>query len=307
MFSLRMPPVRGVYTSCLLLLSFLAASCGRDHPTAPSANLAPSAAPALSPESFVSQRFSDERAETSEPRDANWREIDSPTVITRPGFYRVTKSFSVDAATANGIVIRSDRVVLSLGRHEIRGPGHKLGIGIAVQNAHHVWIWGGRLSTFGVGVLLEGSSRVGVSGVHVTGGDETADPANGNPPQIGFLLINSPRNRIAWNVARDVNLGLFVRGSGSVENRIRDNQITAGRNGLLGICYNPAAGAGPEGPARDDVFGNVLARFGTGIQASSGSTENRFRRNVIRYFDEAYRDFNGSNVFERNETVQIAR
>jgi hypothetical protein len=54
------------------------------------------------------------------------------------------------------------------------------------------------------------------------------------------------------------------------------------------------------------VTHNLLDRFGTGIQTSAGSADNRFRFNTIRYFDRAWQDFNGTNEFLHNESMQIS-
>jgi hypothetical protein len=78
-----------------------------------------------------------------------------------------------------------------------------------------------------------------------------------------------------------------------------------GVNGLLAICYNPAEGEGPAGPTSDLVIFNLLKRFGTGIQTSTGSANNKFNHNTIFYFNQAWNDFNGTNEFRNNRTKQI--
>jgi hypothetical protein len=243
------------------------------------------------------------KTDVTEPaRSSGYQGITGPTVITNPGYYRVASDFS---ASQDGIVIRSNWVWLDLRGHTITGPGNKIGRGIVLDNVKHVLVTGGELETFGIGVALEGSAKSCVRRVDVEGGDEFANPAGGIPPQIGILLVNSYRNNIRRNEFDNVNLGIFVRGAGSFENRIARNAVIGGDNGLLGICYNPAMGEGPAGPQRDRVTSNFLCRFGGGIQTSAGSAENRFRSNTIRYFSFAYEDFNGSNIFRNNDAVQI--
>lgn len=231
--------------------------------------------------------------------------IKGPTVISKPGVYRVVQGFSVDQATGDGIVVRSSGVFLWLGQHRISGPGAKIGRGIVLDNVRHVLVQGGRLESFGVGVALDGAERCAVRGVYVAGDDGFADPANGIPPQIGVLLVNSAYNRIARNHLQRINLGLFVRGAGSHDNVLRRNHVVGGVNGLLGVCYNPAPSAGPEGPTSDRVAANTFSRFGKGIQASAGSARNHFVSNRIEYFSVAYEDLNGTNVFRHNRAVQI--
>lgn len=233
--------------------------------------------------------------------------IEAPTVIDQPGVYRLVKDIGADPATGVAILIRSDDVTLSLGGHTLSGPGNKQGRAIVVENAQRVRVSRGRIERFGVGVQLSNVRRSAVRGLWIQGGDEPADPANGNPPQIGVLLVNSAHNRIARIDAWRVNLGLFVRGPGSYQNLLRRNTVVAGEHGLLGICYNPAPGGGPEGPQNDLVERNRLSRFGTGIQTSAGSERNVFRRNLIEYFVSPYEDLNGTNVFRDNVTEQLAR
>ena len=229
--------------------------------------------------------------------------IKGPTTITRPGDYRLAASLEI--ASGDGIVIKANHVRLWLGDYRLRGPGNKQGRAITIDGARDVKVRGGNIERFGIGVVVLGSSDCSIKGVSVRGGDETADPANGNPPQIGILLVNSSENRISRNHLHGINLGIFVRGGGSYENVIRRNEVEAGDHGLLGICYNPAMGEGPAGPRKDRVTHNILNRFDTGIQTSMQSERNLFRLNSIRYFTAPYQDLNGSNIFERNRTRKI--
>lgn len=230
--------------------------------------------------------------------------ISGPTVITSPGDYRVVADFSVSDPGGDAIVIRSSGVRVSLGGRTITGPGNKQGRGVVIENAHDVLVEGGTLRTFGVGVALIDTRDSEVRGVSVEGGDEFADPP-AVAPQIGLLLIDSAGNRIRDNRLDRVNLGTFVRGGGSRDNRIERNVATAGFNGLLGICYNPAEGAGPAGPRGDRVLRNTLDGFGVGIQASEESADNRFIANVIRFHVRAWEDRNGSNQFLGNQATDL--
>lgn len=229
--------------------------------------------------------------------------ITGPTIITEPGFYRVTEDFTVPEG--DGIVIQCNHVTLNLNGHTITGPGNKLGRGLVLDGSNGSVVRNGRVQQFGIGVALLGSNDNVVRQVDIVGGDEFADPPNGIPPQIGILLVNSAENSITGNDLSLINLGVFVRGAGSYENRIRKNEIEGGMNGLLGICYNPAEGEGPAGPHDDDLRNNLLNRFGVGIQFSAESAENRFARNTVYYFSSPWEDFNGSNSFVHNTTMLI--
>jgi len=236
-------------------------------------------------------------AEISSLNKSNVTEITGPTVITEPGNYKVAEDFS---ATSDAIVIQADYVRLDLNDHKITGPGNKVGRGIVLDGVSNVIVRNGTLQTFGTGVALLGSSKSIVKNVRVRGGDEVP-----GPPQTGVLLVNSYLNLVRNNEFLDVNLGLFVRGGGSYENRLAHNLARAGNNGVLGICYNPAAGEGPAGPTNDLVRFNTLNRFGAGIQTSAGSANNKFNRNTIYFFNQAWNDFNGTNEFRNNRTKQI--
>jgi hypothetical protein len=231
-------------------------------------------------------------------------EITGPTEITEPGQYRVTQDFSVSPETGDGIVVRAGGVHLDLAGHTITGPGNKVGRGVVVEGVGDVIIEGGTLRTFGIGVALLGATSTTVREITVEGGDEFADPP-AVPPQIGVLLVNSARNTITETHVTGANLGYFVRGAGSYDNRLVRNAAVAGTHGLLGICYNPAMGEGPVGPSGDTVQRNSLDGFGGGIQASAGSENNRFVANTIRFREFAWEDRNGSNRFLGNRSEDL--
>ncbi|MGH7726726.1 MAG: right-handed parallel beta-helix repeat-containing protein [Candidatus Eiseniibacteriota bacterium] len=229
--------------------------------------------------------------------------ITGPTIISSPGHYRLTDDF---VAQEDGIVIVASHVRLWLGEHRLFGPGNKVGRAVVIDGADDVTVVGGRIEHFGFGAVLLGASQCRLSRLEILGGDETADPPNGNPPQVGIMLINSGSNVVTRNRLSRVNLGIFVRGGGSSSNRIDANEVVGGDHGLLAICYNPAPVGDPAGPHDDRVRLNLLARFGTGIAASAQSAENQFELNTIRYFVSAYSDQNGTNVFRNNRTEQVA-
>jgi parallel beta-helix repeat protein len=231
-----------------------------------------------------------------------YQSISGPTTITRPGIYYLESDFSTPD---DGIVIQSNFVILNLGDHTISGPGNKSGRGVVIDHSKYVIVYGGNFEQFGTGVMFDEASRSSVRYAEIMGGDEIADPSAGIAPQIGIMLKNSSRNWIFGNKISMTNLGIFVRGGGSSRNKIYHNKAMGGDRGLLAICYNPVPGEGGAGPSRDNIRFNYLSRFGSGIQTSEGSEKNSFLFNTIKYFDEAYRDFNGSNKFKRNETMQL--
>jgi hypothetical protein len=233
---------------------------------------------------------------------SGWSEITGPTTITEPGFYRVTSDFS---ASDDAIVIQSDWVFLSLGRFTITGPGDKMGRGVVLDNVNWVCVSGGNLQTFGMGVVLLNSMHTSVRRVHIVGGDVFADPGNGIAPQIGIMAVNSPNNLIFGNRIELLNLGIFIRGGGSHSNRVVTNRLMGGDLGLLAICYNPDGSGDPAGPYGDRVSLNHMSRFRGGIQANSGSHDNVFSHNKIKYFVYDVQDVDDANTFFANQSEQI--
>jgi len=233
---------------------------------------------------------------------ANWTPISGPTTITQSGYYRVTSDFS---ASDDAIMIQADHVYLQMHGHTITGPGNKAGRGVVVDGANAVYIYGGSLENFGLGVQMINSSHVYVVGVKVTGGDEFADPANGVAPQIGIMSLNSNSNFIYANHLSLVNLGIFIRGDGSYNNVIYRNFVTGGDRGLLAVCYNPDGSGDPAAGHNDLIIRNFLDRFGLGLQFKAMAHDNRFLANVVYYFNSPWEDLNGSNQIAYNRTRQL--
>ena len=292
-----------VCLAALVVLTFAAAGCGKAmRSTAPDqAANSVFASEAATPVDDDEESSSDASADRDAMRLA--QPITGPTTISSPGNYRLTEDL---VAQGDGIVITASHVRLWLGENRLYGPGNKVGRAVVVDGAQDVTVSGGRIEHFGFGAVLLNASYCRLKELRIKGGDETADPRNGNPPQIGIMLVNSAYNAVARNRLSGVNLGIFVRGGGSYSNRIKANHVVGGDHGLLAICYNPAPGGDPAGPRGDRVRRNFLARFGTGIVASAQSAENLFEQNTIRYFVSPYADQNGTNVFRNNRSEQIA-
>ena len=297
-------PLAGFVTT-MIFIAFIVTGCGRmtKHLLAPdpSGSSPTEAATAEGPDAGDAVSASPEDDDRDDGRRAT--PITGPLTIDEPGDYRLVRDLEV--AGGDGIVVTASQVRLWLGEHRLYGPGNKSGRAVVIDGAQEVKVRGGQIEHFGIGAVLISASRCRIRSLTIRGGDETADPSAGNPPQIGIMLVNSPLNRISGNRLHRVNLGIFVRGGGSYRNSVRDNAVIGGDHGLLAVCYNPAPGTDPAGPHDDLVKGNFLARFGTGIAASAHSAQNVFARNTIRYFTSAYVDQNGTNAFKDNRTVRI--
>jgi hypothetical protein len=77
-------------------------------------------------------------------------------------------------------------------------------------------------------------------------------------------------------------------------------------NGLLGFCFNPAPGGGPnDGPSENRGLLNSLVRFRIGIQINAGF-DNTFAANDIKYFVLPWEDPDNANTFKNNRTEQIS-
>jgi hypothetical protein len=230
--------------------------------------------------------------------------IDGRLTITRGGSYILQRGFtSSDSGPA--IRIMSDGVTLDLGGHAVTGPGGKQGVGLLVEGMRNVRVSNGVLAAFGVGVQVTGSTNVTLSELSIDGED-----LGGTPPdvEVGVLIVNSRGVVLERSTVTRTFLGVFVRGAGSGGNRIAANTLTAGANGGLGICYNPAPGLS-DGPHGDLVYANLVSRFGKGIQTSPATSGNAFRGNTIAHTGMGGIEemSPGSNVFEENVVQQISQ
>lgn len=243
-------------------------------------------------------------AQPAAAEGADVRMIRRPTVIDRPGSYVLGRDL-VTRDDRAALEIRSNQVSLDLNGYRLVGPPGRMGVGIAVHGATDVRIHNGFIVRYGIGVLLDDATNVAVEDLQISGVD-----SGGAPPdvEIGILLVDTRGARIADNVITDTFLGIFVRGDGSGGNRIEDNLLTAGQQGELGICYNPAPGASGGGPHGDLVTGNVVSRFRRGLSLSDDSTGNVVRGNTLAYVDLSIQEATpGSNLVEDNDEIQITR
>jgi hypothetical protein len=229
--------------------------------------------------------------------------------IDRPGVYVLNRNISV--ATGDGIVITASNVTLDLGGRTVSTTASGTGRGIVVSNAKAVTVKNGKVGAFNMNVLLDTVENVTVDGLQITGAGLAP---SGGPVEIGFAIIGSRAGVIQNNVVSSVNLGLIIRGSASVGNKIFRNQFVGGAtaaNNLLGICWNPLAGAPSTdpGPVGDFIYLNQISGFRTGASATSGSRALIFRENAISYFNAAFSGTSFAagtgNIDDGNTATQI--
>jgi hypothetical protein len=228
--------------------------------------------------------------------------------ISRSGSYRLPNDHSV--RDGDGIVITASNVTLNLNGNTVSTAANGTGRGIAVEGGSGVQIRNGRVGGFNSNVMVLNSTNVNVESLQIVG--EGLAPNNG-PSEIGVLIVNSQNVFVSRNNISSVNLGIFVRGGSAAGNRIFENLVVGGKNpanNLLGICYNPAAGAGPNGPRGDNIYNNQIVRFNYGIAISAGSQHNIFNENNLSSFTRGFRELEalvingGTNVSDGNlETV----
>ena len=232
--------------------------------------------------------------------------------ITQPGTYTLARDIRV--ASGDGIVITASGVTLDLDGHHVTTGAPGTGRGIAIVGATGVEVKNGRVGGFMMNVLLMNSVNTSVSNLRITGAGLA--PNNG-PTELGVVVLNSRGAFITRNIITNVNLGLFVRGSGSTGNRISENTLVGGAipaNNLLGICYNPAPGADGaiDGPSGDVIYNNHIARFGYAIAVSAASVSNIFRENTLSSFVGGIREptrfvgGGGTNIADGNLETTIA-
>ncbi|MDA0207264.1 MAG: right-handed parallel beta-helix repeat-containing protein [Acidobacteria bacterium] len=207
-------------------------------------------------------------------------------IIDSPGNYVLQsdlRSLNNDRAA---ITITANDVTVDLNGLSLTGAGGKLGVGIMINGAQGVRVSNGMISKSAFGVIVMNSSNVALTNLQIRG---EGLPIVSLPPETGVMIVQSTNVVVEQNSIHNTGLGIFVRGGMSTGNRIANNTLTAGTNGVLGICYNPTA-ADANGPVGDLVYGNSISGFGVGIQASTMSRYNVFKGNTIF--------FNGSSAME---------
>jgi hypothetical protein len=255
---------------------------------------------------FAQQEIEIGAAASSSSSNGNSRTIE----ISRSGNYRLARNITV--SSGDGIVISAANVSLNLGGYTVSTNTPGTGRGVFVNGVSGVSLRNGKIGGFNSNVMLNGAVNVVAESLQIVG--RGLAPNNG-PSEIGFLLINTRAALISNNVVTSVNLGLFVRGGGSTGNRIFENVISGGgnpANNLLGICYNPAANAGSEGPRGDNIYNNHISRFNYAIAISAGSVNNIFNENNLASFTGGLREpgtittGGGTNIYDGNLEVVIA-
>ncbi len=239
---------------------------------------------------------------------ASWHQ-NRQIVISRPGLYRLTDGLRV--RSGNAIVINASNVTLDLGGNSVTTEVPGTGAGILVDGESGVEVRNGKVGGFNVNLNATNSENVRFRNIQVVG--HGLAPNNG-PSEIGVLLLQTRGANVENNVITAVNLGIFVRGAFSTGNRVFENIITGGAtpsSNLLGICYNPASGAGTDGPRGDNIYNNHITRYGYAIAISAGSIHNVFNENVLASFIGGFREpgvlttGGGTNVAEDNIMVTI--
>jgi nitrous oxidase accessory protein NosD len=232
------------------------------------------------------------------------RIINHSTAITRPGTYVLDRTI-FSSGNGPGIDIRANNVTLDLAGFGVMGPGEKQGIGIQADHVRDVHIHNGSLHGFGVGVLVSNATNVVVDDLQIDG-----DDLGGAPPdiEIGVMLIDSRGVRVERNVITDTFLGIFVRGDGSIGDRVAQNTVTGGEHGELAICFNPAPGEDPNGgPDGGLIEGNLVSHFNRGISLSTGSTGNIVAGNNLAVFSAAIAEaVPNANDIADNRMIQLA-
>ncbi len=227
------------------------------------------------------------------------RPISTVRTIDAPGNYFLIQDVSFGGGAA--ITITASGVTLDLNGHQLLGPGGVQGTGVLIQGATGVKVHDGYIADTAFGVVVDHSNNVTLTGLQIRGqGLAVTAP----PPEVGVMIVESKNVVVERNSIYNTGLGAFVRGGQSGGNRISNNTITAGTNGGLGICYNPAPGdsAGPQG---DLVYNNLVSGFNTGISVVATANANVFRENTIAFRTAAFVSTNASNLDINNIEAQL--
>jgi nitrous oxidase accessory protein NosD len=228
------------------------------------------------------------------------RPVPGSGVIDSPGSYLLQQD-RFASADRPGILITASDVFLDLNGMKIAGPGGKLGTGIEIRGANGVKISNGTISNTAFGITVTGSNNVVLNGLQIRG---QGLPVVAPPPETGIMIAQSKNVVVDGNSLYNVGLGIFVRGGDSGGNRIVNNTITAGTNGILAICYNPTP-TDSRGPRGDLIYNNVVHGFGVGMQASATSTANVFKGNTIFFRSNAIDLQNVTNFDVDNMKVPL--
>ncbi len=229
------------------------------------------------------------------------RPVARPGVIDRPGSYHLIQDLRLNTSQGAGLTITASGVTLDLNGHEIMGPGGKFGTGVEIQGAEGVEVRNGSLSYLAFGVVVRDSANVKLKGMRIRG---QGLPVVELPPEAGFMVVQSRNVVIEGNAIYNTGLGVFMRGGQTWGNRIANNTITAGTNGVLGICYNPTP-TDANAPRGDLIYNNLITGFGTGMQFVPTSAANVIRENTIAFVTMNYENGNDTNQFVDNTSVQL--
>lgn len=221
-----------------------------------------------------------------------------PAVIDSPGSYVLVSDIALSAnSTADAAIkIVANGVTVDLNGHQVTGPGGLRGVGILIDGAESVTVRNGHIADMFIGVRVAGSNNVKLNDLNIRGLDIGVSAP---PPEIGIMIAQSQNVEVEDVNISNVGLGVFVRGGMSSGNRIANNTITAGDNGVFAICYNPTADD-PEGPRGDVISGNLLSRFNVGISLGPTAGYNVIRDNTIAYKTAAWESPNSTNIFDGN-------
>ena len=219
-------------------------------------------------------------------------------VIDESGSYRLVADISLSANSLAdaAIKITANSVTVDLNGHQLKGPGGLKGVGILIDGAKSVTVRNGHIAYMGIGVQVAGSSNVKVNGLNIRGQDMAVSAP---PPEIGVMIMQSRNVEVEDLNISNVGLGIFVRGGESGGNRIANNTVTAGDNGVFGVCYNPTP-SDPMGPRGDLVVNNLFSGYSVGVNLVPTAGYNVFSGNTIVFKTSAWESPNDTNIFQGN-------
>lgn len=230
------------------------------------------------------------------------RPVPGTGVIDMPGTYVLQGDRRSLANDRAAITITASDVTLDLNGFALAGAGGKIGVGIRINGARGVRVSNGLISNSAFGVIVMNSANVVLNNLQIRG---EGLPIVAPPPETGIMIVQSKNVVVEHNSIYNTGLGIFVRGGMSSGNRIANNTLSAGTNGALGICYNPADNDA-NGPVGDLVYGNSISGFGVGIQASATSRYNVFKANAIFFGGStAVELLNATNMDMDNTKVDL--
>lgn len=187
--------------------------------------------------------------------------------------------------TGDGLIVAADGIRIDLNGYTIAGSG--TGAGIAVTGRSGVWIRGGTITNFAVGIRVNTSTGLVIQDIEFAADLEGIDLQAGsagntvkgntfrNSATRGIMLRGDVReNEIKGNTFIGSRVGILV--FGGIDNTLKENLVTGST--LAGIRFNVIATGNVV--KENAVFSNAVG-IDFVVTATGSATGNELKENTI--------------------------